>query len=108
MEAKRPVQLAGLAHLADHLGVGGAAGQVDERQGQLLGGVRGGALVRRPEELLRDVGLAAQTGGVEEHAAGDVSLEGRPGSRAVAAAAPRKKKQRREEARACISFFSRD
>jgi hypothetical protein len=60
------VQLAGLAHLPDHLGVGGAAGQVDERHGQLLGGVRGGALVGRPEELLRDVGLAAQAGGVED------------------------------------------
>lgn len=57
------VQVAGAAHLADHLG--GVPGEVDERHGQLLGGVRGGALVGGPQKLLRDVGQTAQTGGVE-------------------------------------------
>jgi hypothetical protein len=57
------VQLAGHAHLPDHLA--GVAGEVDERHVQLLRRVRGGALVLRPDELLRDVHPAAQPGRIE-------------------------------------------
>jgi hypothetical protein len=57
------VQLAGRAHLPDNLA--GVAGEVDERHVQLLRRVRGGALVLRPDELLRDVRPTAQLGRIE-------------------------------------------